>query len=93
MIASPPSQFYPAIFRENAELTFLKQNPRRIAPAGLLVLRPSPLKGERIRRLASLLASRSWRGVVAAARTPLQAALTPLRGASFAILSPFRGEG
>ena len=40
---------------------------------------------------AGLLASRSWRGVVAAARTPLQAALAPC-GASFAILSPFRGE-
>ena len=31
-------------------------------------------------------------GVGAAARTPLQAALAP-GGASFAILSPFRGEG
>ena len=57
---------------------------------------PSPLKGERIRRLASLLASRSWRGVVWVARaasTPRQASLAPRRGASFAILSPFRGEG
>ena len=56
---------------------------------------PSPLKGERIRRVASLLASRSWRGVaglVRCASTPLQASLDP-GGASFAILSPFRGEG
>ena len=32
-------------------------------------------------------------GCSPARATPLQAALAPLRGASFAILSPFRGEG
>ena len=56
---------------------------------------PSPLKGERIGRVANLLASRSSRGVAAVARgasTPLQASLVPC-GTSFAILSPFRGEG
>lgn len=55
--------------------------------AGAVVL--SPLKGERICRLASLLACRSCRGVVAVARdasTPLQASLVPC-GTSFAIIS------
>ena len=42
-----------------------------------------------------MLASRSWRGVAGVVRdasTPLQAPLVPC-GTSFAILSPFRGEG
>ena len=69
------------------------KNPAGSLRRGFLKLNPSPLKGERIRRLASLLASRSWRGVVAAARTPLQVSLAPLRGTSCTILSPFRGEG